>query len=114
MRLIVGTFFIAIAGCGTLEKQANLVNPGYTRDQVMAIMGQPKDRQFNGSAEAWQYCQTGAGFGFHDYRVVWFRDGQVIGMNSYKSTRPATSCEADFQPVVWENAPDRVVEVRQR
>jgi hypothetical protein len=103
-----------LVGCGTLDKQAATVNPGDSRDQVVAKMGAPDDRQFRGDAEAWQYCKTGAGFGYHDHRIVWFKQGAVTGMNSYKSTRPGTSCVAGIRPVVWEDAPNATVEIRQR
>jgi hypothetical protein len=105
---------VAIAGCGSLETKAALVNVGDTKEAVLDRMGAPIDRQTYGQMEAWQYCQTGAGFGYHDYRIVWFDAGIVSGLNSYKSTRPGTSCQADLQQVRWEEAPDATVEVRAR
>jgi len=77
-------------------------------------MGTPDDRQFKGDNEAWQYCQTGAGFGYHDYRVIWFYKGKVAGINSYKSTRPASSCVSDIKQINWEDAPDVSLEIRNR
>jgi hypothetical protein len=105
---------ILLSACGSLEKQAILIKPGDTREQVQAGMGVPGDRQFQGDWEAWQYCQTGAGFGYHDYRIVWFRQGQVTGLTSYKSTKAGTLCESDFRQIRWEDAPDYSIEVRQR
>ena len=58
-----------LAACGTLDKDSLLVNNGDTKGQVLKIMGPPDDRQLKGKNEAWQYCQTGAGFGYHDYRL---------------------------------------------
>ncbi|MEW6705008.1 MAG: hypothetical protein AB1430_09175 [Pseudomonadota bacterium] len=103
-----------IAGCGGLQRSAAQIQPGWTTSQVAAAMGDPDDRQFHGSQEVWQYCKTGAGFGYHDYRMVWFKDGAVTGVSSYKSGRPATSCVRDFKPVRWEDAPDQVLEIRNR
>ena len=88
---------LLLSACGSLEKKAMLINIGDTKAQVAAQMGPPDDRQVKDSNEAWQYCQTGAGFGWHDYRVIWFRDGRVTGLNSYKSTRAGSSCMADIK-----------------
>jgi len=105
---------ILMVGCGTLDRDAALISHGDTKEQVLRVMGPPDDRQLKGKYEAWQYCQTGAGFGYHDYRIFWFHDGRVTGVNSYKSTRPASSCVTDIRQVNWEDAPDVTVEVRNR
>lgn len=105
---------ISLVGCGTLNRDAALINHGDTKEQVLRVMGPPDDRQLKGKYEAWQYCQAGAGFGYHDYRIFWFYDGRITGVNSYKSTRPASSCVTDIRQVNWENAPDVTVEVRNR
>ena len=79
-----------------------------------ASEGKVNDRQLKGNNEAWQYCQTGAGFGYHDYRIIWFRAGKVTGLNSYKSSRAGSSCVTDIKPIKWEEAPDATVEIRHR
>lgn len=96
---------LLLAGCGTLERRAIAINPGDAKEQVLKAMGAPGDRQFSGNLEAWQYCQTGAGFGYHDFRTVWFRDGHVIGVSSYKSHAPASGCSGHFRPIDWSSAP---------
>jgi hypothetical protein len=105
---------VLLAACGSLEKKSMLVSVGDTKEQVAARMGAPDDRQVKDANEAWQYCQTGAGFGWHDYRVIWFKEGKVTGLDSYKSTRPGSSCMADIKPVKWEEAPHTIVEIRNR
>lgn len=105
---------VFLVACGSLEKKAILLNLGDSKEQVLAAMGPPDDRQLNGENEAWQYCQTGAGFGYHDYRTVWFYRGQVTGINSYKSSRPGSSCVTDIKPIKWEEAPDATIEFRKR
>jgi hypothetical protein len=118
MQSIRTTLLVAIlllvAACGTLDKKALLINYGDSKEQVLNVMGPPDDRQFKGKNEAWQYCQTGAGFGYHDYRIVWFYDGKLTGVNSYKSSRPASSCVTDIKPVNWDEAPDVTIEIRKR
>lgn len=113
-RILALALTVFLAACGSLEKKAVLLNPGDTKEQVLATMGTPDDRQLKGENEAWQYCQTGAGFGYHDYRTVWFQGGRVTGINSYKSTRPASSCVSDIRPIKWEEAPDSTIEIRKR
>src|SRR5665647_2295887 len=105
-QFILATLAVLLVGCGSLEKKAILINLGDAKDQVVAAMGTPDDRQLKGGNEAWQYCQTGAGFGYHDYRTVWFENGKVTGINSYKSTRAGASCVTDIKPVKWEDAPN--------
>lgn len=105
---------LTLAACGSLDKQSLLVSPGDSKDRVIAAMGAPKDRQFKGSMEAWQYCQTGAGFGYHDHRVIWLSAGLVTGLTSYKSNTPGTMCESGIKSIRWEDAPDTTVEIRHR
>ena len=96
--ILVVALAVFLTACGSLEKKAVLLNLGDTKEQVLKVMGPPDDRQLKGQDEAWQYCQTGAGFGYHDYRTVWFFQGKVTGINSYQSSRPASSCLAYFTP----------------
>lgn len=112
--IILTALLFLSAACGTLDKKALLVNLGDSKEQVVKFMGPPDDRQFKDKSEAWQYCQTGAGFGYHDYRIFWFYDGKISGVNSYKSSRPASSCVTDIKPVNWEDAPDITIEKRER
>ena len=113
--LILTLVLFALTGCQSAKlANAALIEPGMTKQQVREIMGEPGDRQFNGNREVWQYGQTGAGFGYHDYRVVWFRDGIVVGLTSYKSHRAGTTAAGQFKTVDWSEEPDAVIEVRQR
>ncbi len=114
-KIIFATVILtALSACGSLEKKAMLLNVGDSKERVIEVMGTPDDRQLRDDNEAWQYCQTGAGFGYHDYRIIWFKQGKVSGINSYKSSRPASSCATDLKPIKWEDAPDAVIEVRDR
>ena len=103
-----------VVGCGSLEKKSALINVGDDKQQVLNVMGTPDDRQMKGQKEVWQYCQTGAGFGYHDYRVFAFESGKVTSLSSYKSGRPASSCMTDVRAVNWGEAPDQVIEVRHK
>jgi len=105
---------VLLAACGGLETKSSLVNVGDDKPSVLAAMGAPDDRQLEGSREAWQYCQTGAGFGYHDYRVVWFNAGRVTGITSYKATGPQAvgkSCFAAMREIRWSDSPDATIEL---
>jgi hypothetical protein len=102
------------AACATQVAQRSIdVNPGDTREQVRATMGDPGNRQFQGALEAWQYC--GTGFVNDSFVVVWFRDGTVTGLTTYENSAGDIGfCDRHFVPIRWEDAPDVTVEVRQR
>lgn len=110
----IGLFCIVLSACGSLEKKSILISHGDLKNKVISVMGTPDDRQLKGRNEVLQYCQTGAGFGYHDYRTFWLYDGKVTGINSYKSSRPGSSCMTDIRPVKWEDAPDITIEHRER
>ncbi len=112
--LCIATLSATLMACGSLEKKSVLIDPGDSKEKVLQIMGTPGDRQFRGKDEAWQYGQTGAGFGYHDFRIIWFYDGKVTGITSYKDHTPATSAAAHFKPIRWEDAPNRTIELRIR
>ena len=96
---------LLLCSCKVLERKAILINPGDSREKVTSILGNPGDRQFRGNVEAWQYGETGAGFGYHDYRLIWFRNGRVTGIESYKSYVPATAASAHFRDIEWNREP---------
>jgi hypothetical protein len=75
-------------------------------------MGTPDDRQMQGQREAWQYCKSGSSFGANDHRVIWFNNGRVTGITSYKSS--VTGCTGGIRQIRWEEAPDRTLELRVR
>lgn len=103
---------IAVSSCGTLERKTILLNVGDSKEKVLNVMGTPADRQMNGQQEAWQYCISGAGFGWNDHKIIWMNQGLVTGINSYRSS--VSGCTGGIQSVEWESAPDTVVEIRRR
>jgi hypothetical protein len=105
MRAAVFLSILALTACGSLERRAVSISHGDDKQRVSALMGSPGDRQFNGNVEVWQYCQTGAGFGYHDYRMIWFRDGRVVAISSYKDRTPGSGCSGAFKPIDWSSAP---------
>ena len=107
---------LVLSGCGGLESKTILISPGDSKKAVLEIMGIPDDRQFKAypmyTAEAWQYCVTGAGYGYNAHKIIWLEQGRVTGITSYKSYR--TGCTGQIQAVNWHTKPDVVIEKRVR
>jgi hypothetical protein len=116
MKNYGGYVFIFLAfclhGCGTLDGKTVLIDAGDTKKEVLKLMGPPQDRQFEQAQEAWQYCVSGAGFGYNDHKIIWFNEGLVTGITSYKTTR--SGCTGAFKTIRWEEAPDFSIETRER
>ncbi|QGS59750.1 hypothetical protein [Shewanella algae] len=110
-RLFIVTPAI-LGGCGTLDNKTILINAGDSKERVMDIMGLPCDRQFEQQKEAWQYCVSGAGFGYNDHKIIWFTDKKVTGITSYRTTR--SGCSGAVNSIKWEDAPDHTIEIRER
>ncbi|MEI8015297.1 MAG: CsgG/HfaB family protein [Nitrospira sp.] len=92
-----------VASCGTLDSKTILLNVGDSKARVLEVMGPPKDRQIHGQQEAWQYCVSGAGFGWNDHKIIWLNAGRVTGINSYRSG--VTGCSGGIEPIRWGSAP---------
>lgn len=105
VRALAIVAMMLLTACGSLERRSITINAGDTKDRVLAVMGTPGDRQFRDDLEVWQYCQTGAGFGYHDFRTVWFRGGRVTGVSSYKDHTAGTGCGGHFRSIDWSLAP---------
>jgi len=87
------------------------IRSGASMDEVVAILGTPGDRSFFGSAEAWQYCETGFANDF--FVTVWFSNGQVAGLTTENYAGNAILCENNFRAVDWGQLPaDVVIEFR--
>jgi len=86
LKVILGiSAFLILAGCGTLDNKTILINAGDSKERVLEVMGVPQDRQLQQKQEAWQYCVSGAGFGYNDHKIIWVNRGVVTGITSYKT-----------------------------
>lgn len=114
MRCVIVLASLSLAACSTANLQNNSLRPGMPAAEVRASLGEPRNRQFKGSREAWQYCSTSLLIhSNNDYTVVWLMEGKVVGQQSY--TQPAGGlCEAAFRTIDWANAPDHTIEHRVR
>lgn len=110
--LILMSFFV-FASCSSMSKTTRNIRVGLSKSEVMDLLGEPDDVQNYSTKEAWQYCKTN--FGHYVYSIIWFDADKVTGKTSYsKPGRPASFCDANFDSIRWENAPDSVIEIRQR
>ena len=113
LRLILlSPLVLILINCGTLDSKTILISPGADKNTVIEIMGIPDDRQFRGQAEAWQYCVSGAGYGYNDHKIIWFEYGLATGITSYKTYRPG--CVGQIQSVDWLTKPDITIETHAR
>lgn len=112
----LASLFVLALACRTmvLPNKTIRIEKGDGRAKVLEIMGTPQDRQFLEDYEVLQWCITGAGFGYHDYSAIWLRSGQVVGITTYKDHTPGSTCRGRFRTFRIEDAPDFVLEVRQR
>ena len=118
MRIMaIMSFFLFMSGCSAINHEAiessAYVDPGMSKREVSDLLGPPQNRQFSGSNEAWQYCQTSVWGTTDKFVVVWFFQGQVTGLTSYTESKGGL-CTSFFRSVNWEDAPDHTIEVRQR
>ena len=62
MRILPLLGVVLVSACATgprVIEQSMAIDPGMSRDQVVAIMGSPENRSFHENAEALDYCTTG-------------------------------------------------------
>lgn len=108
---------LAITGCAAqapIALNSAGIQNGMTASEVTSIMGAPKNRQFSGDNEAWQYCATDmTGFAGDQYVLIWLYKNRVSGLETYTNTLMG-SCETYFRQISFEDAPDSTVEVRYR
>lgn len=105
--MAVSVCALSILSCRTMElaNKTIQISKGDDRAKVLQIMGTPQDRQFLADYEIFQYCITGAGFGYHDYSAIWLRSGKVVGVTTYKDHTPASNCRGHFRTLRLEDAP---------
>lgn len=110
MTLLV---FLFLTACASQPSAIFDINYGDSKSSVIQKLGPPEDRQFKEGYEALQYCTTGTSFGASTFNIIWLKDGLVTGVNSY-TVNHAGSCSGHFRQVKWEDAPDQIIEIRER
>lgn len=131
MRLLIACLAAAAAmsfgGCATVtsglaadrdlymfESKLDDVEFGMTKTRVQQIMGPPRERLYQGSQEAWLWCQTSNSPKFADaFLVLHFFNAQVIGIHTY-GNRAEGTCENFFRPVEWIADPQKALAAKQK
>jgi hypothetical protein len=103
---------IILSACSTLKDQTVQISAGDAKEKVVRLLGTPDDRQFRDAQEAWQYG-TIVAIGICEYTIVWFNNGIVAGLNSYRNGSVA-GCRAGIKSIRWEESPSAIVEIRHR
>ncbi|MEO8203623.1 MAG: hypothetical protein ABI630_07145 [Betaproteobacteria bacterium] len=96
------------------ESKMHDVDFGMNKARVQQVMGPPRNRVYEGSQEAWLWCQTSNSPKFADlYLTVYFHNGQVAGIHTY-GNRAEGTCENFFRRVEWLPDPEKAKAARQR
>jgi len=102
---------VILCGCGghDLRAQVSSLNPGQSKEQVLAVLGPAGNRSFSGNAEAWQYCRTGTDMAGDTYATVWFLDGRVHRVTTQQATIVKFGrCSSGYPAIDWGQMDARV------
>jgi len=94
---------VLLSACASTGKAVAQLEPGMTKQQVLQILGEPADRSFRGTDEAWQYQEI-AGFGQCKYTTVWISGGKLVGISTRRGSSVA-GCGLGSQEVDWSQMP---------
>ena len=100
-----------ISSCANVATKSIDLEPGMSKTQLTSLLGRPGDRQFSGNVEAWQYCDTG--FAKDEYLIVWLANGKVVETQRYENSYSIGMCSS-YTTINWEDAPDKIIEFRER
>jgi len=112
MRRLACLGLVLLMGCYNFQAGVSKLNIGDSKAKVEQVMGAPHDSQMNRGIEVWQYFGV-VSFGMCDYRQMWFRDGRLFGVTSYRRACVG-GCSPCISNIDWSNPPDHIIEVRQR
>lgn len=101
--LVVLLTIATLTGCASTGKAVAQLEPGMSKQEVLTIMGEPADRSFRGTDEAWQYQEL-VGFGQCKYNTVWLSNGKLVGVTSRRGASVA-GCGLGSKPVDWQDMP---------
>jgi hypothetical protein len=100
--IVLAILFLAPVACGSLAQKVSQLKLGGTKNEVRAAMGAANYSKAEGNLEIWQYA-TVAGFGYCDYRKIWFWKGKVTSISGYHNASIA-GCSVGLRHINWEAA----------
>ena len=92
-----------VTACASTGKAVARLQPGMSKQQIQSILGEPADRSFRGTDEAWQYQEL-VGFGQCKYTTVWIADGKLVGISTRRGSSVA-GCGLGSEEVDWSEMP---------
>lgn len=101
-RTLLGISILLLAGCGSLSTKTSQLHIGDAQNDVLSVMGAANYSKTDGNLAIWQYA-TIAGFGYCDYRRVWFWKGRVTAVSGYHHASIA-GCSAGLKRFDWQTA----------
>lgn len=76
-----------------------LIEQGMTKNEVLKILGEPSDRQFEGTEESWRYINSlGGTTTSTQYYIVWFDNNIVTSLTTYNEPLPNTQNNNSHHP----------------
>lgn len=109
---VIAALTLIVTGCsaGTgvvddLRAKTNQISYGDSKGSVIALLGQPGDRSFRETDEAWQYCE--GGMSTFLYSTVYFKNATVYAVTSSTDMPGAFvyNCIEQFPEIDWGQVP---------
>jgi len=98
--IVVITLACVIIGCATSTEKSKEIKKGMSKNEVLKIMGKPKDVQKNDYGdEAWLYFFIGGYRAFST--VIWFFQENVELVTEYDSVTET----GEYKKIDWSNSP---------
>ncbi len=123
LRRVFAGAALALGGCSglmpdqalsTFESKVSDVAFGMSKTRVQQIMGAPRNRLYQGSQEAWLWCQTSVSAERADaYLTVYFDNARIVGIHTY-GNRAEGECDNFFRRVEWIADPDKAAAAKVR
>ena len=116
-RILIVLFVAVLASCGSAKmRRSYALEPGMTKKEVLAIMGEPVKSDFDRNVEEWHYCSTG--LDSDEFIALYFVDGKLLTKTNYtvtiSDTNGAMGNCSRFIKMGNYRVPDAVIEVRER
>jgi hypothetical protein len=111
ITLLLVSAVLFLSSCANVATKSIDLEPGMSKAQLKSLLGRPGDRQFSGNVEAWQYCDTG--FAKDEYLIVWLANDKVVETQRYENAYSMGICSS-YTTINWEDAPDKIIEIRER
>lgn len=115
-KLLFLLLVVVLASCGSTKMGMSYkLEPGMTKQEVLAIMGEPVKSDFDRNVEEWHYCRTQ--IDSEEYLALYFVDGVLLAKTNYtvrEENRGSLGSCAQFIKMGNYREPDVVVEIRER